>query len=726
MTYVKEKVLLPDMDLANANDRVVIALSVVDGNDKPVEIFDDGNDAIIVSPTRFLLPTSGKWIENLPANALGSPADTVYRRVVEGPNYAYTRYFTVPTAQKTPVNITASSRSGTTVSLVVTSSTGYTVGEDIVVANLTGNGAPLNGVWVVSNVPDATHVEYQHTASGTIAAGGAGLLGIIWRSDENPASVNFSVESSALTTHTRVPDAHQNLQSVALFRAQLERVRGKVFPANVSMALAMLGDSWTEGFNASKRGLMTGRYLSRRLNSHNMSGYQYIPAACNTNSDRSAGQWPGAQAPVVYSADPAGLVDHGADLHAVNMVSGSTATVTWFGDTINVVYTRTPGGPAAAAVTLDGVAQATINASGSELVGQQATYGTIGDYGFHTLVVTSTAGVLLLEGFTAADSEGNALGLPLGTVRVIQLGHAGFSTQFFADNNNWATSLAKVTCNPAVQTDLSHVYIELCLNDPLLNVPASRSYTNLKAIMAKIDAAVAATGVTSQPGYTLAIVPGVLDDYADAIWAAANSVDSERCGVHDLREHMTGHGANMGILNNNGHPDDGGSLWWADQIAAYLEGPGITRNVWRTPKGLPGADDDIIIDARTPAESRSQWAENFVLSTAGTSQGQIYDATTADSTVRERRHGKWFENDATYSVEVDYVSPGATGGQVQVQIGPTVIGSATTGGTTDNMGRAVLGNFQPDSPGKYPIIVRKTAANAAALRLVRVLIRRTA
>jgi hypothetical protein len=210
MTWVREKVLLPDSDLANVNSKVIIQLDVIDGNARPVEIFDDGSDAVIVSPTRFELPVSGVWEENLPANDDGSPEDTIYRRIVEGPGFAYPRYFTSPVAQKLPLSVTASARTTNVVSLTVVSSTGYAAGERIVCAAFTGNGAVFNGNFTVKDVPDGTHVRFDQTGSD-IAVGGTGTVGLVWRTDENPAVVNFSVPSAALTAHERDPEAHSGI-----------------------------------------------------------------------------------------------------------------------------------------------------------------------------------------------------------------------------------------------------------------------------------------------------------------------------------------------------------------------------------------------------------------------------------------------------------------------------------------------------------------------------------
>lgn len=198
---------------------------------------------------------------------------------------------------------------------------------------------------------------------------------------EVDVDVTVNSAQASLVAHQRAMGAHQPLQALARYRADVARTRSETAGDADARSTALWigpGDSLSEAFSPTKRELMWTRWLARRLNGTGMRSVQFVPASASTLNQVTAGAWPGGQAPWTYSATPGANTLYGPDLHAVTMVSGSTATLTFFGSTVAVVYTRTTGGPSAAAVTLDGAAQTAINAQGATLPGQQAVFSADG------------------------------------------------------------------------------------------------------------------------------------------------------------------------------------------------------------------------------------------------------------------------------------------------------------------------------------------------------------
>lgn len=510
--------------------------------------------------------------------------------------------------------------------------------------------------------------------------------------------------------------------ALSRYRADVARTRSQTSGDTNAPSTTIVvgpGDSLSEAYAPTKREFMWTRHLSRRLNGQRMASLQYYPAATSTFSVQTAGDWPGSQAPWTFSSAPTGRVDYGADLHSVTMASGSTATLTYFGDVVTVAYTRTTGGPSAAAVTLNGVAQTAINAQGSESPGLLATFGTAGQYGYHTLVVTSTSGQLVLEGAMVSDNEAFPFGVPCRAVRVVAAGHAGFSTSHYVDNQNWATSLVNLTTNLATGTYPSLFIIGLGANDWFVNgVPASTYRDRLVTIAQRIDARIDAIGITTDPGFLFLGFPAATtDDYVNAMWDAAATIGLSRAGVLDLRQFMPGDGSSLGVFNNAGHPNDAGQKWIAEKVANALDGPNLPVMPVMAPAGP-------VIDATTPAAHRSNWAESLAFTS--TTSGVRYDVTTADNQLRARVHREWLEP-GVYQGLLRYGEITTTGGQAEVLVGGTSLGTVTTTGTTNNVAEATLSTqVTIDTPGAYPITVRKTTANAAAFRFARLHLRKTA
>lgn len=520
--------------------------------------------------------------------------------------------------------------------------------------------------------------------------------------------------------------SQQELAAGALSRYRTEVARTRNLTAvdqNArSTEVVLFGDSLTEAFAPSVRGLMWPLHLARRLNGARMGSVQYIPSATSVFSETVAGSWPGGQAPWTYSAAPAGDVTRGADLHAVQMVSGSTATLTFYGEVVTVFYTRSSGGPAAAAVTLDGVAQTALPANGSELRGQFQPY-TADGYGFHTLVITSTSGALILEGAVVTDNEVSVLGIPCRSVRTLTFGHGGFGTTDYITRPNWIDSFIPVVANVPTGLYPSLIVMALGANDQNASVPQSTYEANLLSIMQTIDARLVAAGVTTLPGYLLVCWPSVNDTYLDGMWHVRQAFNADRCGVLDVRRYYARNPTTPWDVNVSGtHPGDGGQLFIANTIADFIDG----ATNFDVPRLAPSTSRlDVKIDATTPPDFRLAWAQSLAVVSA--TNGTWRDATPASSTVAERRHRVWLEP-GTYTPALRYGEVTTTGGEWQVLVRGVSLGTtgATTGTTGNVVGTALSSTVTIDSPGAYPVVIRKTGLNAGAAHFVDLVLRKTA
>jgi GDSL-like Lipase/Acylhydrolase family len=522
---------------------------------------------------------------------------------------------------------------------------------------------------------------------------------------------NAEAEIDALqVTDPRVPS-----QVLARVRADLARTRSQTASDGDARSTAIVigpGDSFSEAFEPTKREFMWPRVFTRRMNSQRMSTVQFIPASAGGLNAVDAASWPGDEAPWVYSSAPAGDADHGPDAHAVIMVSGSTATLTYYGDIVVVLYTRTTTGPSAAAVTFDGAAQTALNANGAHLPGQQVVYGTVGQYGAHTLVITSTSGQLVLEGATVQDNEGSAFGIPCRAVRVFTFGHTGFSTQSYVDRTNWDESIAALTAVSALGSYPSLFIIALGANDVGAGISAATFQANLVTIMQRIDAAIDATGITTDPGFLLVAMPTVTDALVAAMRNAATTIGT-RAGVFDLRGYLPGGGTGWGVFDQgNGHPNDAGQRWIADRLAELID-PSMPP--------LPTMEPDgPYIEATDEPAYRSAWTASFGINAGGFA----YDASGGGTTVGERRHRKWLEP-GTYVGRVRY-ERGSGFGTVQVLVGSTSLGTQSTANASTDVQETQLGtSVTINTPGAYPVTIRKTSVTGA-IRFMRLHLRKTA
>lgn len=491
--------------------------------------------------------------------------------------------------------------------------------------------------------------------------------------------------------------------SLSPWRTALARAR----VLDRSPLYAFLGDSLTESFSPTKRGRRWHNYLQQRLNGAKAAFTDWVPASAGTLNTTAANTWPGGQAGWTYTGTPSAAITYGPDLHGISLASGGTATISWAGDFITVYYAVTPTGPAAAAVTLDGASVDAIDAEGTEAPGTSTTYGTAGDFGWHTLVITATGAPLTLEGAVVYGGTRFGLGVPFDTVLGYCFGHSGFSTADFLSRPNWLTSFTRIAGSAQV------IGIGLGPNDRLAGRSPGAYAANLRTILGQIDAAIDAVPVTADPCFLLVHLPTSDPAYLPAMRDLSESYGGGvRVRVLDLAGQVPDSEAGWGLLDNSGHPSDAGQLWIADRIAEVLDPSTTTRPQMR--EGGP------IIEARDEPDRRSNWTASF-----GFTNGQGYDVTTADNAVRERRHWRWLEA-GTYVAVVRYEQLTTTGGTVEVLVDGSSAGTQATTGTTGTIGETQLGStITVDSPHWAIVTIRKTTASSAALRFMRLHLRKT-
>lgn len=489
---------------------------------------------------------------------------------------------------------------------------------------------------------------------------------------------------------------------VRRFREQLALARA----GGVAASMVVVGDSLTEAYEPSKRGYRWADVVGRRLAGPRLGLGHYVPAAANAFSSRTATDWPGDQMPWVYTGATGGSVEYGADLHATTIAAAGTATISFYGDICTVHYARTPGAPATVTVTLDGQAVAAISPNGTVLPGQAATYGTIGDYGYHTIVLTVGAGgTFTLEGLSWSDNIRFGFGVPFEGVRFIGVGHAGFAVPNFTATSTWAASVA--VHGPQC------VGIALGANDVNLapgsgGTPAEYR-AGLVTMMEAVDAAFIAVSATP-PDYLLIEMPGLPDAWVDAASGACEDFDADRASVLDLgRSASFGGDWGTALAAANDHPNDGGQQWIADRVVDLIDPQGPPIPAWRSPAS-------VFIDPRDVATRRSNWAE--ALSFGGVTGNnniapRILDNSGGGTTVGERRHRVWLEA-GTWAGNV--MCWQVTGnGVLEVLVAGTSLGTVNQGAVADLVTYFALGtSVTISTPGWYPVVIRKTSASGVA------------
>jgi len=548
------------------------------------------------------------------------------------------------------------------------------------------------GEWRPSSNPSTS------TSSTVTVTESAGAVAV---TVAGPGTVGLTARVLALEVQ-----AEATRQALAKPRAELARARMNDRAAQ----LVFLGDSLTESFSPSARGLRWTDLLSRRLNGHKQAHAQYIPAAANVFSTQAPGDWPGGDVPLTYSATPTNDIGHGADLHATIIPAGAFVDIPYYGDLVNIFYTATPTGPAAAAVTIDGIAAGTLDAQNTpELTSQVVQVGTAGDYGAHTLRITATGAPLLFEGVVVYEGARWGFGIRFDAIDVLALGHVGFQTSHYIASAAWAKSFALMSAQAAM------IGIALGVNDLGAGRSAADYGANLVTIVELVDAQRVAFGFTAAPSILFVQMPGVGDAYLAAAWDAADELGTDRCAVLDLAALLPdGGAAGWGLLDAGGHPGDGGHRWIADAIADHIDLSSVVA---------PPRPDIVRIGAQHPATQRSAWAEALTFPSGVGLAPTVRDTSPSGTTIGERRHRVWLDA-GTYAGHVAYQQQ-AGGGTVQVLVGHTSLGSVATAGADAHLWASLATPVVIESPGWYPVTVRKTAASGA-VGFVELALRRTA
>lgn len=497
------------------------------------------------------------------------------------------------------------------------------------------------------------------------------------------------------------------IPAIARWRQKLAQARA----GGLSVQLVIIGDSMSEGFTASKYRLRWIDHLRRRIQGFRPGSMGYLPASANIGAQISDANWPGGDSPWTYTG-ATGSPDYGPGLHAVSITSG-TATLTYFGDVVNLFYVRTPTGPSAAAVTLDGVAQTAINANGSALPGQIATFGTVGAYGFHTLVVTVSTGTLIIEGAWWFDGEFNGL-TSNNSVMTIEACHAGGSAKDWSGaNNDWSAMFAGTEAYSGL------VLVATSRNDSSLGRSAQQYEDDLVTIATRMDARL---GV-SDTGYLFTFLPGdqPVTGFLDAAWRASARIGLTRAGVFDLGQMRPSRTWGADLEDDGVHPNDAGHVWLANELGNVLDPVPLTP--------VPVTPQRQVIDATTPATFRSAWTA-AITPVAGTAFA--YDEATA-SALRERRHRVWLDP-GTYQAVI--TAEHATGrGILEVLIGkyagntPTLTSCGTVDTSTPAgpaLTTTVLGTQVTTDVGAWVSVVIRKTNTATVGRFVHLVINKTA
>lgn len=504
--------------------------------------------------------------------------------------------------------------------------------------------------------------------------------------------------------------------------ARYRQIASRARLAGISTNTVWVGDSLTESFTPSKRNMRWTDMLSRMINGDTGKQLRYVPGSANVFSAVTpASSWPGSQDPWVSSGTHSGRIDIGLDLHGRTVPSGGYLELTYFGDVVTLLYAQTPTGATSTALLHDGASAGTIDTNNDPMVTSvPVTLGTIGDYGIHTIRITPGAGGCSIEGALVSDGPTYGFGIPFGGIGVIAGGHAGFDSVFFSATDTWAKSVA--LCAPSL------VGIGLGTNDfAAVGLPPAEFRDNLVTMMAAVDAALLAIDEDILlPGYLLYMMPGLDSDalpqsYVEAAWAACTAHDRHRCGVIDFSDFYPPEPTNQwGPLDSGdgGHPGDAGQLWIASTLAGVMEPHLPAQPLMR--RGGP------IIEASDEPTTRSSWTASL-----GATAGQTYDDSGASAaTVRERRHRTWLEA-GTYVARIRYEQRTTNPGTFQVVVGTGSVGLSTATGTQATTGTdgtiaesQLSGTITVDSPGWYPVIIRKTSATGT-VRFVRLHLRKT-
>jgi len=526
-----------------------------------------------------------------------------------------------------------------------------------------------------------------------------------------PGTTDLGAPPGAVPLPYPIPDGVEDLApnpALIKWRQKLAAARS----GGLSAQLIVIGDSRAEGYTTTRYRNRWLDRLRRRLQGATPGSMGFLPASANAFATVIDADWAGGDNPWTY-AGVTGNVTAGLGFHGAQCTAG-TITLTYFGDVVQFYYQRTTGGPAAAGVTLDGVAQTALNANGAFLPGQIASYGTAGAYGFHTLVITVASGTLVFEG--AIWHEGGFNGFTAnGDVMVMDATHAGFNASFWSGSTDWSGAFASVVENPYPAL----VMVCLDTNDVAAGRTPAQFENDLVTIAGQLDARF----LSADTGYLFVFLPASNGlPLVDAAWRAAARIGSGRAGVFDLAQLRPGRTFGAELSTDGSHPNDAGNVWVAEALGQVLDPFPATRN--------PVTPASQTIHAATVPTFRSSWPLVAIVPIAGTALA--YDEATA-SALRERRHRVWLDP-GTYQAVIS-AEHATTRGTLEVLIGnmqgntPTLTSCGTVD-TSTPAGPAVTTTVLPTSvvtqtPGWCPVVIRKT--NAATVgRFVQVVINKTA
>lgn len=479
---------------------------------------------------------------------------------------------------------------------------------------------------------------------------------------------------------------------------------------SLSVMMWIIGDSRVRG-NASKYRLAWPDLLQKRLMGARAGSFGNVPPTEGGFALPLDADWPGGDSPWTYSAGVNGSVLNGFGLKAVSVPTGVSATITYFGDKVNLTYERTVAGPTACAVTLDGTSVGPLNARGTYLPGQSVSYGTQGDYGFHTLVMTPNDGPFVFEAVQFFDADTPFF--VVGGVQVIDGGHPGYGIKDWTSgdqsNNDWSASIAAGT------TAFSGLLIVFGdVNDKNNGRTPDQHKNDLITLVNRFDARLGTTD-TSVAFVSLPTNQD-LTAYRDAMFEAAKTLGTSRAGVIDLGSLLPNRA--FGILSDDGvHPNDAGHIWVAEQLYNILD-PG------RAAGPLPVTPARTIIDASTLANGRTaSWPDNWVALPDGG-----YNQSGGGTTLAEERFRMWSDA-GTYRGTLTMQEDAALG-NVEVYMGRWVNNTMTLtqmGGKNNVAGAPTLVTTRlattivNDISGNVPVVIRKTTA-AGAVRFKQLII----
>lgn len=478
----------------------------------------------------------------------------------------------------------------------------------------------------------------------------------------------------------------------------------------LSAILMCMGDSRVLG-NASKYYKAWPFLLKNMLMGPRPGNMGILSASAGGLSQVTDGAWQGGDNPWTYTGAVTGNVLFNPGFHAANIPSAGTATITYFGDKITVFYVRTVDGPTAAAVTLDGAAQTAIDGRDPVVSpGLQVTYGTVGNYGFHTLVITPNDGPLVLEGVQWFD--GDIPFLIVGSVMIYLTEHAGFGAKDWATaNNDWSAFLSGGGAFAGMGIFVGDV------NDINAARTPAQYKEDLKTIVSRVDTRLG----NDDMSWMFVTLPVTLPDYdttafRDAAYEAAKDIGTHRAHVFDMAALFPNREFPAVLAADGVHMTDAGHMWVAERLYEKLDPTHSYGPTLVTPK-------QTIIEASMLADGRTSWTEAWTNHATG-----AYDQSGGGTTLGERRHRFWADP-GTY--RITYVGQEDTGlGTAEVLMGryvgatPTLTSAgskANVAGTPTVVATRLGTTIVNEIAGFVPLVIRKTTASGA-IRFIKAII----